>query len=110
MANGFGKDTRVKKSEHLPAEALHSWTKELNQLWGVDVSVESDIDVVLNMVRDLGSAVARPVGPLTAFMLGMAIGREHESGENHDEALSEKVAQALAIARESGTSALDTVS
>ena len=72
--------------------------------------METDIDLVLDMVKDLGGSVARPVGPLTAFIMGVAIGRAKATGESHEEMLREYVEVVTAMGEELGKSALDVVS
>ena len=66
---------------------MHSWVRSLNEMWGTDIVLETDIDLVLDMVKDLGGSVARPVGALTAFIMGIAIGRAKATGESHEEIL-----------------------
>ncbi len=100
----------VKKSEHLPAESMHSWTRSLNELWGTDIDLATDIDLVLDMVADLGGSVARPVGPLTAFIMGVAVGRAKATGDSHELILREYIDVVTAMGEELGKNALDVVS
>lgn len=99
----------MKKSEHMPAEAMHSWVQRLNEMWGTDVDAEAETDLILNMVRDVGGLTARAVGPLTAYMMGMAVGRAVPHGHSHQEFLAEYASAAVSIAEELGTSVLDEV-
>ena len=88
---------------------MHSWVRSLNEMWGTDIVLETDIDLVLDMVKDLGGSVARPVGPLTAFIMGIAIGRAKATGESHEEILREYINVVTAMGEELGKDALDVI-
>lgn len=42
---------------------------------------EVDRDLVLDLARDVAKGVARPAAPLTAYMLGLAVGRGADARE-----------------------------
>ena len=52
--------------------SLTTWTDELCEALGVDLSV--DIDAILNLARDAAHGVERPAAPLTTFLVGYAAG------------------------------------
>ena len=51
---------------------LHRWVVSLAEELGVDPDA-LDIDLVLDLARDVAHTVARPAVPLTTFLLGMAV-------------------------------------
>jgi uncharacterized protein DUF6457 len=40
-----------------------------------------DLDVVLDLARDVAHGVARPAAPLTAYLVGVAVGRGADPAE-----------------------------
>lgn len=56
-------------------DSLHDWVDELAAALQVDASL-ADVDVLLDLARDAAHQVARPAAPLTAFLVGLAAGRE----------------------------------
>ena len=53
---------------------LEEWTKAVC----TDLSLEStvvDVTTVLDMARDVAHGVDRPAAPLTAYLVGVAVGR-----------------------------------
>ncbi len=53
---------------------LDQWTDAACAELGLDRQ-EADIEAVLDLARDVAHGVARPAAPLTAFLLGVAVGR-----------------------------------
>jgi hypothetical protein len=53
---------------------LDQWTETACAELGLDRR-EVDITAVLDLARDVAHSVARPAAPLTAFLLGLAVGR-----------------------------------
>jgi Domain of unknown function (DUF6457) len=53
---------------------LAEWTSRVCGELGLDPGAV-DRDAVLDLARDVAHEVARPAAPLTAFLLGMAVGR-----------------------------------
>jgi hypothetical protein len=51
---------------------LEDWTAAACAALGVD---EPDQALVLDLARDVAHGVARPAAPLTAYLLGVAVGR-----------------------------------
>ncbi|MTE23660.1 DUF6457 domain-containing protein [Microbacterium sp. ZXX196] len=66
-------------SAHLPPEALEAWTRAACDRLGLDPA-EVDISAVLDLARDVAHGVARPAAPLTAFLAGLAAGRDADPG------------------------------
>jgi hypothetical protein len=51
---------------------LDDWLAEAATALGVEATV--DVDLVLDLARDVAHGVARPAAPLTAYLLGLAVG------------------------------------
>lgn len=72
---------------------LYEWAQACCDELGLDVATEkADIDRILNLTRDAAHQVARPAGPLTAYLLGIAVGR----GADADDAANRLSTLALA--------------
>jgi Domain of unknown function (DUF6457) len=54
--------------------ALEQWTAEMCVALGLDPS-EVNQKLVLDVARDVAHQVMRPAAPLTAYLLGVAVGR-----------------------------------
>jgi len=52
--------------------ALDDWTDTVREALGLD---PVDTDLVLDLARDVAHGVMRPAAPLTAYLLGLAVGR-----------------------------------
>jgi len=66
---------------------LDEWTAQVSAALGLD-SHALDRDVVLDLTKDVAHGVARPAAPLTAYLLGVAVGR---AGDAELPALAAKV-------------------
>jgi len=53
---------------------LESWTEAVCAEFGIDPSANAT-RAVLDVTRDVAHQVARPAAPLTAYLLGIAVGR-----------------------------------
>jgi len=53
---------------------LDEWTAQVIEALGLDPSM-LDRDAVLDLTKDVAHGVARPAAPLTAYLLGVAVGR-----------------------------------
>ena len=53
---------------------MDEWTAAVCAELGLDPGV-ADLGVVLNLTRDVAHGVARPAAPLTAYLVGVAVGR-----------------------------------
>ncbi|GDY29671.1 DUF6457 domain-containing protein [Gandjariella thermophila] len=53
---------------------LDDWTRRVAEELALDPAV-LDQTAVLDVARDVAHAVARPAAPLTAYLLGVAVGR-----------------------------------
>lgn len=61
---------------------LTDWAKECGDELGVDLTIErADVDRILDITRDVAHQVARPAGPVTAYVLGIAVGRGADPAE-----------------------------
>ncbi|MDQ1683496.1 MAG: hypothetical protein QOC82_233 [Frankiaceae bacterium] len=56
---------------------LDEWTAEVSAALGLDPRV-LDRDAVLDLTKDVAHNVARPAAPLTAYLLGVAVGRAND--------------------------------
>ena len=53
---------------------MDQWTAAVCADLGLDPS-SADLRAVLNLTRDVAHGVARPAAPLTAYLVGVAVGR-----------------------------------
>ena len=53
---------------------LDEWIKAACAELGI-ASADVDRDLILDMARDVAHGVARPAAPLTAYLMGLAVGR-----------------------------------
>jgi hypothetical protein len=56
------------------AGELNPWIRDACDALGVDPA-EVDLAIVLDLARDVAHGVARPAAPVTAYLLGLAVGR-----------------------------------
>lgn len=74
--------------------ALDAWLVQVAHELGVEPDVAlATCGPVLDMVRDVAHGVARPAGPTTAFLVGLAAGRA--GGDGQDQA--DRVRELLAV-------------
>ena len=59
------------------ATALYDWVASVAAELGIEDAVDHDtiVDTVLDLTADVAHNVSRPGAPLTAFLLGIAVGR-----------------------------------
>ena len=53
---------------------LEDWIDEVCREFGLD-RADVDRDLVLDLAKDVAHGVARPAAPLTAYLLGLAVGK-----------------------------------
>ncbi len=53
---------------------MDQWTAAVCADLGLDPT-DADLRAVLDLTRDVAHSVARPAAPLTAYLVGMAVGR-----------------------------------
>ena len=53
---------------------LEDWTEAVCTGLGIDQAA-ADVTAVLDLTRDVAHGVARPAAPLTAYLVGVAVGR-----------------------------------
>jgi hypothetical protein len=75
---------------------LEDWTVAVCTELGIDQAV-ADVGTVLDLARDVAHQVARPAAPLTAYLVGVAVGR----GESPSDATQRVTALAERWARNS---------
>lgn len=78
-----------------PGSELHQWVLSTAQHLGVDPDA-IDVDLLLDLARDVAHQVARPAVPLTLFLAGYAVGKG--SGDRH--ALDRVVEEVSVLAEE----------
>jgi Domain of unknown function (DUF6457) len=59
---------------------LERWTEAACAELGIDPAL-ADTKAVLDLARDVAHGVARPAAPLTAYLLGVAVGRGRPMAE-----------------------------
>lgn len=89
---------------HLPPEDLADWYREAAEALevGRHVSPDDDVAPVLDLTRELAITVARPAGPLSVFLLGLAVGGRVEGGDQVGPHLAELASRLRALAAERG--------
>lgn len=60
--------------------ALERWTEAACAELGLDPA-SADARTVLDLAREVAHGVDRPAAPLTAYLLGVAVGRGRPAGE-----------------------------
>jgi len=88
----------------LPPEALSGWLAQVSDLLGVEQDVDADDDVraILDLTRDVSATVVRPAGPLTMFLIGLALGGRIGPGESVGTALAELEGPVRSLAERKG--------
>ncbi|MEI5584074.1 MULTISPECIES: DUF6457 domain-containing protein [unclassified Agromyces] len=66
-------------TEPLAPEALDDWVAEAAELLGLDPA-DVPVATVLDLARRVAHGVARPAAPVTAFLLGLAVGAGRPEG------------------------------
>ncbi|GAA1829344.1 DUF6457 domain-containing protein [Agromyces salentinus] len=64
--------------QQTPAD-LDAWVDQVAAVLGLEPS-EVPVGEILDLTRRVAHGIARPAGPVTAFMLGLAVGRGTASG------------------------------
>jgi len=54
--------------------ALDDWTAEACRALGLDPT-DVEVPLVLDLARDVAHGVLRPAAPISAYLLGLAVGR-----------------------------------
>jgi Domain of unknown function (DUF6457) len=54
---------------------MEQWTVAVCADLGLDPGAAADLRAVLDLTRDVAHGVARPAAPLTAYLVGLAVGR-----------------------------------
>jgi hypothetical protein len=81
-------------SAPLPPEALDEWVAALADRLGLDPT-EVPIGVLLDVTREAAHNVARPAGPLTTYLIGLAAARD--GGTSADAERASAIASELAL-------------
>lgn len=61
--------------------SLHAWLAEVTEALDLG-ALDTPIDPLLDVSRDVAHAVTRPAVPVTMFMLGFAAGRRGSTAES----------------------------
>ncbi len=80
-------------TRHLPPSALDEWVRAASAEIGLDPDVSATA-TILDLARDVAHDVARPAAPVSAYLLGLAVGR----AEDPDAALAEFSQRLVALA------------
>jgi hypothetical protein len=75
---------------------MEEWTTAVLGALGLPASALQS-DLVLDLARDVAHGVARPAAPLTAYLVGLAAGRDGAADPDVARALTERIA---ALARQ----------
>lgn len=55
---------------------LQEWLEQLTEQLGTDYRIdEESMHILLDLARDAAHEITRPAAPLTAFLVGVAVGR-----------------------------------
>lgn len=68
---------------HLPPAELTDWLTKIETLLATEqrLDAQTDVATVLDLTRDIAHQVMRPAGPLTMFVLGLALGGSQDADE-----------------------------
>jgi Domain of unknown function (DUF6457) len=62
-------------TESSDAAALSEWVAAVARELGIDEVPPGTVDLVLDLTADVAHGVSRPGAPVTAFLVGIAVGR-----------------------------------
>ena len=65
-------------------DELVRWLAEVGEALGVAAPTEVERAAVLDLAREVAHNVARPGAPLTAFLLGVAVGKGADLGRTQE--------------------------
>ncbi len=79
-----------------PKPDIQEWVVAVGRLLGVEGLIDEDglVDAVLDLTADVAHGVSRPAAPVTAFLVGLAMGRADDPAA----ALKEHTAAVSALA------------
>lgn len=81
------------------AEAMAGWVRTVARELGLpDVDAVAAVDTVLDLTADVAHGVSRPAAPVTAFLLGVAVGR----ADDPDDAVGALARRLSALADDEG--------
>ena len=84
------------EAEH---EGWHLFVRQACEAVGVDPELV-DINAVLDMTREVAHAGARPMAPVSAYLLGLATGLDSDADPDHLRMVIEDVATAAPVPKE----------
>jgi Domain of unknown function (DUF6457) len=87
---GHGRALTRAERKDAPVSTLSDWIDEVARELGIEelgelVDPEVVQPLVLDMTRDVAHGVARPAAPITAYLLGLAVGRAAGAGPGETE-------------------------
>lgn len=95
-------------SEKQSLAAAAVWLEQVSAQLGQDPAViQSLLDELLDLTRDVAHGPSRPAAPLTAFLVGLASGRELGAEDGSEASISaarERIAQVSELLRSHGQS------
>jgi hypothetical protein len=60
---------------------LDEWSAAASQRLGLDPAADAHRTLVLDLAREVAHGVTRPAAPVTAYLLGLAVGQGADPGE-----------------------------
>jgi hypothetical protein len=76
---------------------MNDWLENVAQALGEPALTPEETGVLLRLARDVAHGVERKLAPLSAFLVGAAVGRRSARGESRDQALRQAVEAALGL-------------
>ncbi|MDP9342057.1 MAG: DUF6457 domain-containing protein [Actinomycetota bacterium] len=76
---------------------MNDWLEKLAEALGEPPPTREETGAVLNLARDVAHGVERKLAPLSAFVVGAAMGRRMAQGESREDAFRQAVEAALAL-------------
>ncbi len=66
---------------------MESWIDDLARALGEEPLTADEVETLLGVARDVAHGVERKITPLSTFLLGAAVGRRQDGGEDRPHAL-----------------------
>ncbi len=92
-------DRRWRDTMEAEHEGWHTFVEQACEAVGVDPALV-DINAVLDMTREVAHAGARPMAPISAYLLGLAIGLDADADPERLRSTIEDVATAAPVPKE----------
>ena len=92
-------DRRWRKNMETEHEGWQAFVRQACEAVGVDPGLV-DVNAVLDMTREVAHAGARPMAPISAYLLGLAIGQDADADPERLRMVIEDVATAAPVPKE----------